>query len=237
MSLLILVRHGQASFGGPAYDQLAALGEEQARALGHAWAAQGLRFDQVYVGPLRRHQQTHHAAAQAYREHDLPWPDPVRLPQLDEHHGMAVLERRLPLLIAHDPAVRRMVDRHEQGDKDASRAYLKLFQQTTHQWARGELDVPDQEPWPAFRQRVAQGMQQIMDENGGGKTVAAFTSGGVVAAAVGVALHLDDEQIMNLSWVVRNASTTEFLFSTGRWSLHTFNAMPPFAEAELLTYV
>ncbi len=82
-----MVRYGQASFGGPAYDQLLAPGEAQARALGHAWAAQAVRFDRVYAGPLRRHQQTHDAAAAAYREHGLDWPDPVLLPQLNEHHG------------------------------------------------------------------------------------------------------------------------------------------------------
>ncbi len=237
MSLLILVRHGQASFGGPAYDQLSALGEGQALALGHAWAAQELRFDRVYVGPLRRHRQTHDAAAAAYREHGLHWPDPVLLPQLDEHHGMAVLEQRLPLLIVHDPTVRDLVARHQAGDKEASRTYLKLFQQTTQQWARGELDVADLEPWMGFRERVAAAIEQIVGENGGGKTVAAFTSGGVVAAAVGLALNLNDEQIMALSWVVRNVSSTEFLFSTGRWSLHTFNATPPFTRVDLLTYV
>lgn len=236
MSLLIFVRHGQASFGGPAYDQLSALGQEQARALGHRCAAQELRLDRVYVGPLRRHRQTHDAAAAAYREHGLSWPDPVLLPQLDEHHGMAVLEQRLPMLIEHDSSVRNMVERHQAGDQESSRAYLKLFQQTTQQWARGELAVADLEPWSAFRERVVVATQQIMAENGGGKTVAAFTSGGVVAAAVGLALNLHDEQIMALSWVVRNASSTEFLFSAGRWSLHTFNATP-FDNANLLTYV
>jgi len=237
MSLLILVRHGQASFVGPTYDQLSPLGEEQARALGHAWAAQDLRFNRVYVGPLRRHQQTHDAAAAAYREHGLQWPDPVPMPQLDEHHGMAVLEYRLPRLIEHDPAVREMVEQHQAGDKEASRSYLRLFQQTTQQWARGELEIPDLEPWSVFRERVAQSMREIMRENGGGQTVAAFTSGGVVGAAVGLALNLYDEQVMALSWVVRNGSSTEFLFSMGRWSLHTFNATPLFARADLLTYV
>jgi broad specificity phosphatase PhoE len=76
-----------------------------------------------------------------------------------------------------------------------------------------------------------------MDENNGGKTVAAFTSGGVIAAALGLALNLDDEQIIALSWIVRNASCTELLFSRDRWSLHTFNATPHFARGELLTYV
>jgi broad specificity phosphatase PhoE len=237
MSLLILVRHGQASFGGDVYDHLSPLGAEQTRALGDAWAEMDLRFDHVYVGPLRRHRQTHDAAAEAYQSHGLCWPEPLVLAQLDEHQGMAVLEQRLPLLIDQDRTVRGLVERHRRGEKDAGRAYLKLFQQVTRQWVHGELDIPNLEPWPLFRQRVTDGLQQIMREHGGGKTVVAFTSGGVIAAAMGVALGLDDAQIVELSWIVRNSSCTEFLFSQDRWSLHVFNATPHLARADMLTYV
>src|SRR4028118_1328530 len=96
MSTLILVRHGQASFGANDYDQLSALGMEQALALCRGLARRGLRFDRVYVGPLRRHEQTHGAVAEAYQALGLAWPEPSRVPELDEHHGMLVMERVLP---------------------------------------------------------------------------------------------------------------------------------------------
>lgn len=67
MSLLFLVRHGQASFHGDDYDQLSARGMEQSRQLGLHWAELNLIFDHVYVGPRRRHRQTLDAVAAVYR--------------------------------------------------------------------------------------------------------------------------------------------------------------------------
>ncbi len=55
---IYLVRHGQASPGATDYDKLSSLGEQQARMLGEHMAAEGLAFDAVYAGTLRRHAQT-----------------------------------------------------------------------------------------------------------------------------------------------------------------------------------
>ena len=68
MSLLVVVRHGQASFDAEDYDQLSGRGVDQARLLGAYWAGLKLTFDQVYLGPRRRHQQTLDAVAAVYRE-------------------------------------------------------------------------------------------------------------------------------------------------------------------------
>ena len=51
VSLLYLVRHGQASFFAEDYDRLSPLGELQARRLGEFFAARGVRFDAAYSGP------------------------------------------------------------------------------------------------------------------------------------------------------------------------------------------
>ena len=58
MGQLYLVRHGQASLGADDYDQLSPLGARQAQRLGEHWRAQGLRFDAVFTGTLKRHRQT-----------------------------------------------------------------------------------------------------------------------------------------------------------------------------------
>ena len=73
MGQLVLVRHAQASFFGASYDELSALGREQAAALGEHWARHGVAYDRVYVGPRRRHRQTYDLVAAAYRERGLPW--------------------------------------------------------------------------------------------------------------------------------------------------------------------
>ena len=54
MSVLLLVRHGQASFGAADYDQLSSLGEEQSRLLGASLAARGVRPDLVLRGSMKR---------------------------------------------------------------------------------------------------------------------------------------------------------------------------------------
>ena len=66
MGTLLLIRHGQASYGEADYDRLSTRGHEQAKALGRFLATQ--RVDHVFVGPLRRHQQTLAGAIEAAPE-------------------------------------------------------------------------------------------------------------------------------------------------------------------------
>ena len=237
MSLLFLVRHGQASFHADDYDQLSTRGVEQARRLGIHWADLNLIFDQVYVGPRRRHRQTLDAVAAVYRERGLGWPEPVELPELDEHSGQDVLTRSLPDLMHRDPVIREMREKLRKDSDTLPRDYLRLFQKVTRMWVRRELSLPDLEAWHEFRDRVNRGLAQITNVAGRQKKVVAFSSGGPVAAAMGLALNLDDEKTLELSWVVRNAAYTEFLFSQGRFSLVTFNAVPHLTDPRLLSFI
>ena len=50
MSSILLVRHGQASFGAADYDNLSDVGHEQSRVLGAALAARGVSPDVVVAG-------------------------------------------------------------------------------------------------------------------------------------------------------------------------------------------
>jgi broad specificity phosphatase PhoE len=237
MSVLFLVRHGQASFDGDDYDQLSARGVEQARRLGAHWAQLNLGFDHVYVGPRRRHRQTLDAVATEYRERGRPWPEPMELPELDEHCGQDVFTRSLPDLLKRDPAIREMKEKLRKDSDTAQRDYLRLFQKVTQMWVRRELSLPDLEAWHDFRTRIQRALAAMTEAAGSKKKVAAFTSGGPVAAAMGVALSLDDEKTLELMWLVHNAAYTEFLFSRGRFSLLTFNAVPHLTNPHLLTFI
>ncbi len=237
MSLLFLVRHGQASFNAEDYDQLSAHGMEQARQLGLYWVGLKLNFDSVYAGPRRRHRQTLDAVGAVYREHGLNLPEAVVLPELDEHFGYDVLTRSLPGLMKSDPAIREMKEKLSKDSDTLQRDYLRLFQKVTQLWVRGELDLSDLEAWHEFRERVQRGLAKITEAASSKKKVAAFTSGGPVAAATGFALNLDDEKTLELSWMVRNAAYAEFLFSRGRFSPVTFNALPHLTDPHLLTFI
>ena len=68
-----------------------------------------------------------------------------------------------------------------------------------------------------------------------GRSVAVFTSAGVVVAAMQQALGLDDDKALGLAWHMRNSSVSEFLFSDERFSVLSFNSVPHLSEAQMIT--
>ena len=238
MALLTLVRHGQASFLESNYDKLSERGERQARILGEYWLRTGATFDQVYYGPACRHLRTGELVAEVYRRAGAAWPDPVTLAELDEYPGIEVMRTFLPGLMERHEDIRALETQFRQaGDQSAAfRIYDKLFQRITRMWVEEELDSPDVETWRNFCARVDRGIGTIREGVRKNGRVAAFTSGGVIAATVRGALELSPKTTLELSWTSRNASYTEFLFSRDRFSLSSFNNHPHLEEEELLTY-
>src|SRR5579875_2148411 len=55
---ILLVRHGQASFGKSDYDQLSDVGRTQARLLGQFLATRDVKPDRIVSGSLHRQRQT-----------------------------------------------------------------------------------------------------------------------------------------------------------------------------------
>ena len=58
MAELLVIRHGQASFGADDYDALSQVGHEQARLVGETLRAAGWVPDRLITGSLRRQQDT-----------------------------------------------------------------------------------------------------------------------------------------------------------------------------------
>jgi broad specificity phosphatase PhoE len=239
MGTLVLVRHGQASsLRKGDYDQLSPLGTQQAQRLGAHWAARARAFDHVFVGPRRRHVQTHAEVAAAYAAQSLSWPVAQPLDALDEHHGMQVVPEAMPLLAARDAELAGWVASLARGDADDA-TLLRVFRRAMRAWAGGE--VPEREGGPesfaAFRARVRGGVRTMLAAAQEGQRIAAFTSGGTSAAAVCDALGLDDARAMDLSFAIRNAALCELRFSGGRVSLSVFNATPHLDDEALITMV
>ncbi len=239
MSRLILVRHAQASIHAADYDQLSPLGERQAVALAEHWLRLGVELDAVYSGPLRRQRHTAELVAGAYRESDRSWPSLQTLPHLAEHQGLAVVKHLRGAMAPHDEKVAAWVERLEDDPPNRLEIYLEMFRYLTRRWVREDLPIDDLpfESWKAFRARVEQGMETLALEHEGGRTVAAFASAGSIAAMVGRALELADERVLEMSWAARNITTTELLFSGGRWAVRSFNALPHLTDPSMITVV
>ncbi len=237
MSTLWVVRHGQASFFSDDYDQLSPLGEEQSRRLGRYWVAGGQTFNRVFVGPRRRHHETCRLAGEAFREAGLAWPEAEELPGLDEYAAEEVLKQSLPSLVQTDPHLQRL---HEQmaaatDRADHLRRFQRIYEHVMGLWVEGRLVLDDVEDWPRFCQRTDAAWSQVL-ASGGGTRAVAFTSGGPVGVAVGRALEVPQRKTLPVAWMMRNGAYCEFLFSSERFTLSTFNSFPHLDRPELLTY-
>ena len=210
MGRLLLVRHGQASDLRGDYDQLSALGVAQAGHAGRRLQERDGPIGAVFVGPLKRHSQTFDGARTIFPK----LPEGSLTTGLDEHQGQWVL--RATLADARVPPEDRELPR--------------LLAKAMRRWAcEGTTYEGVTEPFAAFRSRVGQTLREIImrSRESGEKTTVLFTSGGVVAAAVGASLNLTDAHTVELCFQVDNAAISEFVFSSttedSRMTLRAFN--------------
>lgn len=212
MSRLILLRHGQASFGADRYDALSDLGRQQSEQVGRYFAERGLRFDRVCIGPRDRHRYT---ARHALGRETL---EPAE-PALDEFaEGQQILA-----------AVQARLSQELQG-RDAARQYVREIEA----WAQGLSVIPGVRPAAEFRAIVADWLAQITASPDSGQTVLVVTSGGVIGAALAQVLGLPDASLASFMGTIYNASLTELAFSASRApTLVSFNVASYLPDAML----
>jgi broad specificity phosphatase PhoE len=231
MGVVLLVRHGQASFGADDYDVLSETGWEQARLLGAWLAARGVRPDVLVRGGLRRHRETVEgvlAGAAGAGAAGAGWSASVEVDagwdEFDHLGVIAALDEGAPA-----------------GGLDR-RAFQQAFERATARWTAGGHDADYPEPWPAFVARVRASLGRACDAAGPGGTVVVVSSGGPIAAACAELVDPDggDPAVHARLWnrfntVTVNSSMTRVVVgSTGR-RLLTFNEHPHL-EGDTLTY-
>jgi broad specificity phosphatase PhoE len=238
MGILVLFRHAQASFLEQNYDKLSKLGEAQARLLGEYWAGRGVLFDRVCVGPCVRHKDTVTLVRETYDKTGLKFPEPLVLPEFDEYDGEAVLSRSLPGLLEKDPSIRDLHAAFQSSSGPAERriSFQKLFEAVIGKWVGGAISPAGVETWPGFRARVNSGLAKFLSGGRHGERVAIFTSGGPIAVAMQRALQLSTESTLQVSWMSRNSSWSEFLYDAERFTLSAFNAHGHISDPVMLTY-
>jgi broad specificity phosphatase PhoE len=238
MSLLTLVRHGQASYLSEDYDRLSELGEAQARKLGEFWVRHELTFDRVFHGPAKRHIRTMEIASVVVQEAGLSWPESRCLTDFDEFDAFQVMKKMVPIMIEEDERVRLLHDdfRANQNSPEAGRLLQKLFEEVARHWCSGRFSVPEVESWEQFRSRVARAITLVQSEAPKSSSTVVFTSAGPIAATMAQVLCLEPRRAIEFVWLARNCSYAEFLFSADRFSLSSFNSIPHLNDRELLTY-
>lgn len=238
MSILTLVRHGQASYMEADYDKLSPRGEEQARRLGRYWAKHRIRFDRAFHGPAKRHRHTMELAAQEVVNAGLPFPEPQLIPAFDEFDAYTMMKVMLPILVGRDAEVRRLNAEFQaqQHSPEAGRLLQKLFEEVARHWSTGEFETSGLETWAGFRTRVREAVDHLRHTAEPSTSTVVFTSGGPIAATLGHVLGLSAERAVEFVWLSRNASYSQFLFSGQRFSLHAFNSIPHLDSLDMFTY-
>ena len=219
MTVVLLVRHGQASWGADDYDVLSDLGHEQSRVLGRALTARGVRPDRVVHGTLQRQRETARLLVEA-----AGWDTPVHEDVgWDEMDHLQVLDRQ-PHTFA--------------GDAPTAREFQTWFEAATERWTDGGFDHEYDESFPSFTARVASALAKVVDDVGDDATAVVVTSGGPIARVTADLLGGDSDLHRRLAPVVVNASVTKVVVGRRGTTLVSFNGHSHLeaADTSLLTY-
>ena len=205
MGLIVLLRHGQASFGAADYDNLSELGRRQSVTAGLALGRRGLRNPVITSGTLLRQRDTARIAgrAMAGEGHDtVEWPADPRWNEYD-HVGM-VEDHAAESGTAHPTD---------------SETFQALLDRALALWV--EADAPD--GWRAFADGARAALDDLGRRLGPGRDAVVATSGGVIAAVCSRLLDLGAPGVVSLNRVVVNGSFTTIAIGSSGPSLISFN--------------
>lgn len=195
MSQILLVRHGQASFGATDYDQLSPTGHDQSRRVGAALAARGVRPDLVVTGQMKRHAQTAVSALDGAGWHtsvevDAGWDEFDHLQMLAVHDS--------PSTVA--------------GESEKA-AFQRWFEEATVRWTAGADDADYDESFTSFAARVEAALVRLSDALPRRGTAVVLTSGGPIAWTC-AALLADSTAVRTDLWLRLNPVSVNTGIST-----------------------
>lgn len=229
MGTIYLVRHGQASFGAADYDQLSDKGYQQAEQLGSYWREQGLVFDAVYSGTLKRHQQTLAGLLKGLGSLGVVAATGAALPHTQSR-----------LLNEYDPDAllgALQVTLPKADTPETIRLHFRTLCTAMAQWMDGRISPVGMPVWQDFQGGVMQVLQGIQAQHQG-QNILLVSSGGPIATAVATVMGAPAEQMIGLNMRIRNTAVTELGITPKRINLHSFNSIPHLAavaERDLVT--
>lgn len=210
MPVVLLVRHGQASFGAEDYDVLSDVGRQQSEVAGLELARRALRSPVAVCGSLRRQRDTASLA--------LPGVEPRVDPRWDEYDHLDLLKRYVAQDVVHD---------------GTSRGVQVLLDQALAAW----VDDADGD-WEDFSGGATAALAELVRGLGRGQDAVVFTSGGVLAAVCGALLGVGASGVVALNRVTANGAITKVVVGSSGASLVSFNDHAHFEgeHRRLLTY-
>ncbi len=217
MTIVYLVRHGQASFGQENYDELSDLGLQQATRLGQVLSQRVAKFDAVRLGTMFRHQQT---AVNCLREFgqeleqlaadfDAGW---------NEYDHQDILRQFRP-----EFATAKSMMAYIRAQQNPKQVFEDEFNGAINRWLSGEHDSDYLESWSSFTQRVQTALKDTLAAHADSASVAVFTSGGPISLVSQALLGVPKEKIMQMNWTLVNCGVTKLVATGSRVFLSSLN--------------
>lgn len=222
MPSVLLVRHGQASFGAEDYDVLSPAGLRQAEVLAAAVRRRGLVPARLVSGTMRRQRETAAAFAEHEIEIDERW-DEYDANEVLTHHAETAMRLDGPGGFGHG--------------KVDNRAFHAMLEPALAAWVEAGDGTPSALSWPVFAAAGAAGLASLGAELGRGETALVFTSGGVIAALC-AALLASPAAFIPINRVLVNASVTKLGLGSAGTTLISVNEHSHLEEVDraLITY-
>ncbi|TAL24667.1 MAG: histidine phosphatase family protein [Frankiales bacterium] len=213
MPVVLLVRHGQASFGSDDYDVLSDVGREQSRVVGSELARRALRSPLVMCGSLLRQRDTAEIAL-SFANLDV---SPATDARWDEYDHLDLLKRYVAEDAAHD---------------GTSKGVQVLLDQALAAWVADPSG-----DWSSFSGGAVDALHALVDSLSPGQDAVVFTSGGVIAAVASTLLGVGSAGVVALNRVTMNGAITKLVVGGGGISLVAFNDHAHFEDRrDLVTY-
>ena len=242
MSMLYLVRHGQASAGTHDYDRLSPIGQRQSELLGQWWQSREFVPDAAHHGSLLRQRDT---AKLALSGHDSV--------QCQEHSGLNEYDHRVidtcygggyqsdnPESMTFDDYLGIMARWRDGSAGRPADSNSRPRQSPSDEEYQSITDDPVIEPWSQFRVRGWQTVQDLHEPGDTQRHEVYFTSGGVIATLLSTVLGLDFAHTIDAIWRIRNTSITTLHFDGENARLVDFNTIPHLqnqSDPDLITLI
>ena len=222
MTIIHLVRHGQASFGKEDYDNLSEIGLKQAFLLGQYFKNLNLNFDKIFVGTLKRQIQTYK--------------------QIIKSYDTSIVHESTPLLNEYDVKSvligfvnGRSLTKDELHDK---KIHFNLLRNAVIAWSENKIPYNVNETWNEFDERAKKFLKII--NKGKPKSILVVSSGGTISMILKQILSLPSSQFVNFHFQIFNSSYSKIKISEFGTSLSLFNSIAHLdlqKNSDLITYV
>ena len=225
MSEILVIRHGQGSFGQGDYDNLSEKGYNQSQLLAeylYNYRYKNKKIDALYCGTLKRQQQTADSIIKYFELKGVQLPVPKIDRRLNEYDSINIIKTIFPVLLNDEPSLEEEIKQIYTDKK----AFQRVFEKVMRYWVKSPMHYEGIESFSEVKQRVKSVITEIIQEQGRGKNIIVVSSGGIIGTIVQMVLGFDDETTMRLTWQIVNTSMTHLRYNEKELILASFNFFP-----------